>query len=113
LKQDKTNTKLDKLEAENFLQAEEIFFLKSQIATLQSLIIIPKLPSDKNDGPWGRSLTGPPSSCQELKDKSNGLMPIDGIHLLNNKNTNKIEAAFCSFPSSYWDSDQTGKINSK
>jgi len=40
-------------------------------------------------------LTRPPTSCQELKD-NNGLIPMDGIHLL--KSNGKIQVAFCTFP---------------
>ncbi len=101
-------------------QDEEILLLKSHVSNLESLLA-PKRASNngtnpssyKNEGFSARSLNGPPSSCQELKDKSNSLMPIDGIHLLKNKNTKKIEAAFCTFPSSYSTPDQTGKMDSK
>jgi len=97
-------TRIYDLEGENSQQDEEIFHLKSQIFNLESLLpskfdlkdaIDPS--SNWNDGPSARTLSGPPTSCQELKD-SYIRTPMDGIHLLKNNVTKKMEAVFCVFP---------------
>jgi len=99
-KQDKLNTRIGGLEAENWQQDEEIIHLTSRISILESLLS-PKLSyatnqsSNKNDGPTPRAST-PPSSCEELTGYPN-YVGLDGIHLVQNKVTKKIEAVFCQF----------------
>lgn len=105
-KQGKLITRIYDLEAENSKQDVNTLHLKSQISNLE-LILPTKLVSNdatnpstsKNVGQSSRVLSGPPTSCQELKD-NNGLVPMDGIHLIKNKGSRKIEAVFCMFPSS-------------
>ena len=53
-----------------------------------------------------RTLDRPPTSCQELKDGSRLEVMMDGIYLLQNIQTNKIQATFCQFK----DSNQSNKI---
>lgn len=120
-KQEKLTTRVGVLEAENSQQDEEIVHLRSKIFNLESLPPSKFISNDainqssyyKNDGsdPSTRVLSGPPTSCQELKD-NNGLVPTDGIHLLKNKGTGKIEASFCMFPSSA-NPIPNGRTNSK
>lgn len=43
-----------------------------------------------------RTLDLPPTSCQELKDGSR-LEVMDGIYLVQNSQTRKIQAVFCQF----------------
>lgn len=99
-KQDKLNTRIGGLEAENSQQDEEIIHLTSRISNLESLLS-PKLSyatnqtSNKNDGPTPRAST-PPSSCEEMTGYPN-YVGLDGIHLVQNKVTKKIEAVFCQF----------------
>ncbi len=98
-------TAVKELEVQNSQQNEELVHLKSKISNLESFLIsTPKLPlsdatnlssNNTNFSPSLTELGGPPSSCQKLKE-GNGLVPMNGIHLL--KINNKIQAAFYKFP---------------
>ena len=91
------------LKIQNSQQDDEILLLKNQILHLESFLP-PKLATYnsnnkdngalKNSAPPTKTLSGPPSSCQELIAGQRNL-PTDGIHLL--KIGNKIQAAFCTF----------------
>lgn len=104
---------VNELKIQNSQQAQEILLLKKQISHLETLLPSVHYSSRMSrsvathDTPSTRALTVPPSSCQELLDGNGLVRPMDGIHLLKNKDTNKIEAAFCSF-----DRMSTGKIDS-
>jgi len=97
-------SEVKKLKIQNALQDDQIVLLKKQISHLESI-----LPSTlaaynsntmgngaaTNNEPSTKSLSSPPSTCQELI-VGNGLVhPVDGVHLL--KNGNKIQAVFCTF----------------
>jgi len=102
VEQKKFTTRIEDLEAANLQQAEEIIHLRSQISNLESLLP-PKSASyyatnqslNKNDGPRPRATT-PPSSCEEMPGYVN-FKEMDVIHLVQNKDTKKIEAVFCQF----------------
>lgn len=90
------------LKLQNSQQDKEIFDLKSKILNLE-LILPNQFASNyaighspnMNDTPlWSRALSRPPSSCQEWLDGSSVLL-ADGIYLIQNLNTKKIEAVFC------------------
>ena len=82
--------RIEDLEAENSKQGEEILHLKSQsLAWPSKYGTNPS--SNQDDGPTSRAST-PPSSCAEMPG-------FDGIHLIQNKVTKKIEAVFCQFSS--------------
>ena len=94
--------RIDDLESENSQKYEEILQLKSHVSNLES-ILPPKMASynatnqssNKNERPAPIATT-PPSSCEELTGYANSAN-MDGIHLVQNKVTKKIEAVFCQF----------------
>lgn len=100
LKKGKLTARIDELEAENSQQDDQILYLKSQISNLSPLLpqksnYATNQTSNENNGTTPR-VTTPPSSCEELTGYAN-LAGIDGIQLVQNKLTKKIEAVFCRF----------------
>jgi len=117
-KQEKVTAKLGDLQAENTNLKADMKYFKGQVKLLlkgQNSNQESHLPlnlasyetnqfSKKNDNePSSRGLSRLPSSCDELKGGYT-LAPMDGIHLLKDKN--KIKAVFCIFPIGTF-----GKIN--
>lgn len=102
---DELRTDVRELKTHVFDQDEEIRAFKIQIANLESI-----LPSkwtsnnaeefddsaSRNEGPSSRALGRPPSSCQEWWISS-PVKLADGIYLIKNNETKKIEAIFCLF----------------
>lgn len=84
---------IEKLKTQKLQQDEELKYLKTQISHSK----LPLSSTNWDEGQSSRVLTKPPTSCQELKNQNGKVWPIDGVHLLK-KSTNRIQAAFCTFP---------------
>lgn len=112
-------TRIVNLEAKNSKQDEEIAHLKNTIFNLESPLPSKLALNDdatnpsyfNKDGKFSRVFSGPPTSCQELK-ANYILTPMDGIYLLKNQVTHKIEAVFCVFPTSA-NPIPSGRVNYK
>jgi len=80
---------------------EEILLLKSEISKLRTLLHMKYVSNnmerdfvDSDDGPSTRALDRPPTSCQDLAD---GYYNLNGLYLVQDVRTNKIQAVFCRF----------------
>ncbi len=112
-------TRIVNLEAENSQQDEEIAHLKNKIFNLESPLPSKLALNDdatnpsyfNKDGKFSIVFSGPPTSCQDLK-ANYILTPMDGIYLVKNKVTHKIEAVFCMFLASA-NPIPSGRVNYK
>ncbi len=113
MKQEKSTKRYHLLEAEfekfklqNCTQDEDMVQLKTKISNLESLLptesaskyATNSLTYRKNNVPMSRAST-PPSSCAEMTGFANLDVDVDGIYLVQNKDTKKVEAVFCQFSS--------------
>lgn len=94
-------TKIDLLMAQNAQQDKEIHQLKSKISKDTGHILKSNSPLNENTGDDvisnESSLRLPPSSCRQLSTIGHYL---DGIYLVANPETNKIETVYCEFGTS-------------
>ena len=99
LKSELKEEKLKRIE-----QDQDILLLKKQISELETRIPRNRAPSDyannqlniENSGQTAIKAATLPSSCGDLLGYSQ-IKGLDGIFLVKNSQTNKIEAVYCQF----------------
>ncbi len=87
---DGLRSEMEKLKVENTKLTTDLKELKSQISQNSAG------PFNKDNVQSHRTLSRTPSCCQDWADGSGSAIP-DGIYLLKNRNTNKLQAFFCQF----------------
>ncbi len=87
--------------AQQSQQAEKILLLEKEISSLKSpkptdscKKKVDKVVTKTNKKPSSKALSLP-KSCQELRSKGHF---ADGVYLVVNEDTNKIDAVLCGFP---------------
>ncbi len=88
--------RLGELQSIQEAQIEELIFLKNKISKLESLVPTQKAESYSNNIEITPRASTPPTSCTDLWGFGN-FVGMDGIYLIQNKATNKIQAVFCQF----------------
>ena len=95
----KQEASIDFLTTQNVHQEEEIRLLKSRNSAESKIInraSSENVKDEKNSQVFDSSQKMPPSSCRQLSTIGHSL---DGIYLVSNPDTNKIETVYCEFGS--------------